>query len=148
MQALWFPSRSDDTTLFIVTRSTTLALLAYLALFAFFHIICLLRKKRSFRSLASKGFPSGYSKSVCVCVCVSAYFQKTPNLRRCFRKRRLTNTPRRHRLADGQLSSLYAPLPSFSSFGAASMMCCSARPASWSAPSVLTRGSDWSYLQI
>ena len=64
--------------------------------------------------------------------------QKTPNLRGGFRKRRLTNTPRRHRLADGPLSSLYAPSLSFSSFGAASVMiCCSARPASPSAPSVL-----------
>ena len=71
-------------------------------------------------------------------MCASACPQKIPNLRGGFRKRRLTNTPRRHRLADGQLSSLYAPLPSFSSFGAASvMMCCSARPASSSAPSVL-----------
>ena len=40
------------------------------------------------------------------------------------------------RLTDGQISSLYAP-PSFSSFGAVSIMCCSARPASSSAPSVL-----------
>ena len=62
-------------------------------------------------SLASKGFPSGYSESARVRV--SACFQKTPNLRGGFRKGRLTNTPRRHRLADGQLSSLYAPLPSF-----------------------------------
>ena len=46
--------------------------------------------------------------------------------------------PRRHHLADGPLSSLYAPSPSLSSVGAASvMMCCSARPASSSAPSVL-----------
>ena len=46
--------------------------------------------------------------------------------------------PRRHHLADGPLSSLYALSPSLSSFGAASaMMCCSARPASSSAPSVL-----------
>ena len=42
----------------------------------------------------------------------------------------MTNTPRSHRLADGQLSSLYGPLPSFSSFGAASVVCCFARPAS------------------
>ena len=86
----------------------------------------------SFRSLDSNDFPSGYSKSLCVCA--SACTQKTPNLRCFFVKRRLTNTPRRRRLADGQLSSLYAP-PSFSSFGAASvLMCCSARPASSSAP--------------
>ena len=46
--------------------------------------------------------------------------------------------PRRHHLADGPLSSLYAPSRSLSSFGAASvMMGCSARPASSSAPSVL-----------
>ena len=31
----------------------------------------------SFRSLASEGFPSGYSQSVCV----SAFTQKTPSLR-------------------------------------------------------------------
>ena len=42
-------------------------------------------------------------------------------------------TPRRHRLADGQLSSLYPPWPSFTSFGAASVMCCSP-PASSSTP--------------
>ena len=37
-----------------------------------------------------------------------------------FSRKRLTNTPRRHRLADGQLSSLfYPPSPSFGSFGAA-----------------------------
>ena len=65
----------------------------------------------------------------------SACTQKTPNLRFCFFKRRLTNTPRRHRLADDQLSSLYAPSPRFSSFGAASVvLCCSAPPASLSAP--------------
>ena len=58
---------------------------------------------KSFRSLASKGFPSGYSKRVCVSACT----QKAPNLQ-CF-KRRLTNTPRHHHLADVQLSSLYPP---------------------------------------
>ena len=46
--------------------------------------------------------------------------------------------PRRHHLADGPLSSLYAPSPSLSSFGAASVMTCrSARPASSSGPCVL-----------
>ena len=34
----------------------------------------------------------------------------------------MTNTPRRHRLADGQLSSLYPPSPTFSSFGTTSVM--------------------------
>ena len=44
----------------------------------------------------------------------------------------------RHYLADGPLSSFYAPSPSLSSFGAASViMSCSARPACSSAPSVL-----------
>ena len=43
------------------------------------------------------------------CVCASACTQKTPNLRCRFLERRLTNTPRRHRLADGQLSSLSRP---------------------------------------
>ena len=46
--------------------------------------------------------------------------------------------PRHHHLSDGSLSALHAPSPSLSSFGAASvMMCCSAGPASSSAPSVL-----------
>ena len=35
----------------------------------------------------------------------------------------MTNTHRRRRLADGQLSSLYRPSPSVSSFGAASVCC-------------------------
>ena len=42
--------------------------------------------------------------------------------------------PRRHRLAGGQLSSFYPPSPSFSSFGAASVMCSSASPACSSTP--------------
>ena len=65
---------------------------------------------------------------------MSACPQKTPNLPCDFRKRRPTNTPRCHLLADDRLSSFDAPLPSFSLFGAASVMCCFARPASWSAP--------------
>ena len=68
-------------------------------------------------------------------MCAFACTQKTPNLRRWFLQRRLTNTPRSHRLADGQLSSLYGPSPSFSSFGATSVMfCCSAPPACSSTP--------------
>ena len=67
-------------------------------------------------------------------MCVSACTQKTPNLR-CFFKRRLINTPRHHRVADGKLSSLYPPSPRFSSFGAAFvMLCCSPPPASSSTP--------------
>ena len=47
----------------------------------------------------------------------------------------MTNTPRRDRLADGQVSSLYPPLTSFSSFGAAPvMLCCPALPACSSTP--------------
>ena len=84
-------------------------------------------------------------RTVCVCVCPHAL--RKLRTYEVFRKRRLTNTPRRHRLADGQLSSLYAPLPSFSSFGAASvMMCCSARPASSSVPYVLPK--DWTGRQF
>ena len=65
-------------------------------------------------------------------------YSEAPNLRGGFRKMTPDEHPRRHRLADGPLSSLYAPSPSLSSFGAASvMMCCSARPTSSSALSVL-----------
>ena len=68
-------------------------------------------------------------------MCVSARTHKTLNLRCWFLKRRLTNTLRRHRLADGQLSSLFPTSPSFSSFDAASvMLCCSAPPARSSTP--------------
>ena len=50
--------------------------------------------------------------------------------------------PRRYRLADGPLSSLYAPSQSLSSFSAASvMMCCAPRPAYSSAPYVILE--DW-----
>ena len=53
----------------------------------------------------------------------------------CFLKRRPTNNLRRHRLADGQLSSPSPRLPSFSSFGAVSvMLCCFTPPAYSSAP--------------
>ena len=75
----------------------------------------------------------GYLKSVYACVCLLS-------LRNSERTRWCTQItpdehPRRHVLADGLLSSLYAPSLSLSSFGAASvMMCCSARPASSSAP--------------
>ena len=62
---------------------------------------------------------------------VSACAQNTPNLR-CFLKRRLTNTPRRHRLTDGQLSSLDRPSPSVSSFGASPVMLCCSAPPAWS----------------
>ena len=57
-------------------------------------------------------------------MCVSACTQKAPNLRFFFLKPCLTNIPRLYRLPDGQLSSPYLPSPSFSSFGAASVMCC------------------------
>ena len=62
-------------------------------------------------------------------VYVPACTQKTPNLRFCFLKRRLTNTLRCQRLADGQLSSPYPPSPSFTSFGAAAVMLCCFPPA-------------------
>ena len=80
--------------------------------------------------VSSEGFPSGY---LCVCVRLRP---ETPNLRCRFRKQHLTNTSRCHRLADGQLSSLCRPSPSFSSFGAASaMLCCCAPPACSGTPS-------------
>ena len=60
---------------------------------------------RSFRSLASEGFPSRYL----VFENVSACTQKAPNLRFLVLKRCLTNTPRPHRIANGQLSSLTHP---------------------------------------
>ena len=84
----------------------------------------------SFISLASKGSPV-----VNLEVCVSACTQKTPNLRCSFLRRRLTITPQRHRLADDQLSSLYPPSLSFSSFGTASVMLCHSPTASSSKPS-------------
>ena len=76
-------------------------------------------------------------RQVVVRVGVSAHSEAL-NLRGGFRKMTPDEHPRRHHLADGPLSSLYAPLLSLSSFGAAFVtMCCSARPASSSAPSVL-----------
>ena len=66
-------------------------------------------------------------------MCVRLHSEKS-KLRCWYLKRRLAYTPRRHRLADGQLSSLYPPSPSFSSFGAAYVMCCSTPPACSSTP--------------
>ena len=71
-----------------------------------------------------------------LCACPPAHRRSEPTM--WFSQMMPDEHPRRHHLADGPLSSLYAPSPSLSSFGAASvMMCCSARPASSSAPSVL-----------
>ena len=84
---------------------------------------CRMAKIVPLEALPFKGFPIGYSERVCV----SAW-------RTCFPKRRLTNTRRRHRLADGHLSSLYPPSPSFSLFGAASVMLGFSPPASSSTP--------------
>ena len=73
----------------------------------------------SFRSVVSKGFPSGYSKRVClrVCarVCVRMLSEKSEPTR-WFSQMTPDEHPRRHRLADGQLPSLCAPIPSFSPF--------------------------------
>ena len=52
-------------------------------------------------TVASKGFPNVYSKRVCVCVRLHSDNSEPT----CFLRRRLTNTPRRPRLADGQLIS-------------------------------------------
>ena len=77
-----------------------------------------------------------FEKRVCACVCPFSLRNSEPM--RWFSQMTPDEHPSRHHLADGPLSSLYAPSPSLSSFGAASvMMCCSARPASSSAPSVL-----------
>ena len=89
----------------------------------------------SFRSLASKGFPGGYSKRVCACMCPLSFRNSEPT-RWC--SQMTPDEHPRHHLADGPLSSLYAPSPNLSSFGAAFVRtCCSARPASSSALSVL-----------
>ena len=72
------------------------------------------------------------------CVCPLSLRNSKPT--RWFSQMTPDEQPRRHHLADGPLSSLYAPSPCLSSFGAASvMMWCSARPASSSAPSVLPK---------
>ena len=44
---------------------------------------------------------------------MSACTHKTPNPQYCFHKRRLMTTPQRHRLPDGQFSSLYLSLALF-----------------------------------
>ena len=75
---------------------------------------------------------------MCVYACVCPLSLRNSEPTRWFSRMTPDEHPRRHHLADGPLSSLYAPSPSLSSFGAASvMMCCSARPASSRAPSVL-----------
>ena len=80
----------------------------------------------SFATLDSKGFPSRYKKNG---VCPPALI---------FLKRRLTNTPRHLRLADGQLSSLYQPSPCFSSFDATSAMLCGPAPPACSSTPFLS----------
>ena len=55
----------------------------------------------SFRSLASKGFPDGYSTGGCVCV--SAFIGSSEPTR-WFSQMTPDEHPRRHRLADGPLS--------------------------------------------
>ena len=79
-------------------------------------------------------FPDGYSTGGCVCPLSLRSSEPT----RWFSQMTPDEYPRRHHLADGPLSSLCAPSPSLSSFGATSVvMCCSSRPASSSALSVL-----------
>ena len=112
------------------------------------------RSYYSFRSLASKvackGFPDTYSTGGCVCACICVYaFIRSSEPTKWFSQMTPDEHPRLH-LADGPLSSLYAPSPSLSSFGAASVMCCSARPASSSAPSELPEdriGRDTIYIR-
>ena len=59
----------------------------------------------SFTSLASKGFPGGYSKSVCVCACVCPLSLRNSEPTRWFSQMTPDEHPRRHHLADGPLSS-------------------------------------------
>ena len=69
--------------------------------------------------------------------CVSAFIRSSEPTR-WFSQMAPDEHLQRHYLADGPLSSFYAPSPSLSSFGAASViMSCSARPACSSAPSRL-----------
>ena len=66
----------------------------------------------SFRSLASKGFPSGYSKSGCVGLCVCPHALR--NLRTywvVFANDAGRIPPRRYRLAVGELRSSTTPKP-------------------------------------
>ena len=67
---------------------------------------------------------------MCVCVRLHSEYSKPTML---ISQTTPDEHPRRHRLAGGQLSSFYPPSPSFSSFGAASVMYCSA-PACSSTP--------------
>ena len=63
-------------------------------------------------------------------MCVSACTQKTPNLRCCFLKRRLTNNPRSQRLAGDQFSLLLLTLASFQLVCATAVILrCTAPPA-------------------
>ena len=75
-------------------------------------------------------------------MCVSACPQKTPNLRGGFRERRLTDTPDATALPMAGSHHFTHPHQVSARLAPPVMMCCSARPASSSAPSVLrTRGS-------
>ena len=92
----------------------------------------------SFRSYAFEGVPDGYSTGGCVCMRVCASSLRSSEPTRRFSLMTPEEHPRRHHLADGPLLSLYTPSPSLDSFGETSViMCCSARHASLSAPSVL-----------
>ena len=72
----------------------------------------------SFRGLASEGFPSGYSKRVCVSACTQKLriYDFLPSNDGC------RTPPRHYRLAECQLSSPCPPSQNFSSFGAASCL--------------------------
>ena len=89
----------------------------------------------SLRSFASKSFPDEYWTGGRVHVRILGSSEHT----RWFSQMTPDEHPRRNHLADGPLSSREASSLGMSSFGAASvMMCCSARPACSSAPSVLS----------
>ena len=94
--------------------------------------------RRDYQFLQKLGVQSLPQRMLENCVCVRMP-SEPPNLRGVVRRRRLTNTLRRHRLWRARIT-LRTP-QHFISFGAASTinvtMCCSARLASSSAPSVL-----------
>ena len=76
----------------------------------------------SFASLAFKGFPSGYSKSVCVCV--RLHSENSAPTMLISRTTPDGTPPDAAALPIASSQTLSPSSPSFSSFGTASVMCC------------------------
>ena len=85
-------------------------------------------------------FPDGYSTGGCV----SAFIRSSEPTWR-FSQTAPDEHPRRHRLADGPLSSLQAPSPSLSSFGVACIDVLFHSSCLFQRTLCATRESDWSY---